>query len=226
MIIDSHIHIGPSVSLGIDVKVEEVVDELKRNGIDLALVMSFPSYAEYDEKVANEMVLKACEENENLFPIYCIGKPFPEEIPEEFVALKWHWVGGVADLKSNYETLKREDLEDFVERVSKPIFFEEEFTFTKIFLERFDVKVVIPHLGLLGGHPADFLREFAENENVYFDTSLASPSQIKEFYEAVPDRLIFGSDKPFGSIHHELKKVAEICDDRVLWKNAKRLFKL
>ncbi len=224
MVIDSHIHVGPSISLGINVDVREVVRELDRCGIDKALIMPFPSFAEHSEE-ANDFVLKLCEEDERLYPVYCIGKNF-ESVPDGFKAIKWHWVGGIADLKSNYDTLKREDLKSFLDSIDKPIFFEEEFEFTKMFLEKFETTVIIPHLGMLGGSPEDFLREFAENENVFFDTSLASPTHIKMFYEVVPDRLIFGSDKPFGNICNELAKVREVCDERVLWRNAKKLFKL
>jgi len=94
------------------------------------------------------------------------------------------------------------------------------------------VTLIIPHLGLLGGNPYDFLRAFKDNESIYFDTALASRDQIKKFVETIgPERVIFGSDVPFGSMASELDKVLSLQIPRedkelLLYKNIINLAKL
>jgi predicted TIM-barrel fold metal-dependent hydrolase len=119
---------------------------------------------------------------------------------------------GVQDTASNYDLLDDPDLPDLVERLrstGKPIIFEEELAFTKLFVERFPgLKLIIPHLGMLGGHPLSFLESFKDDENIYFDTALGQQSNIGEFVRTVgPERVIFGSDIPFGSMRSELAKI-------------------
>jgi predicted TIM-barrel fold metal-dependent hydrolase len=90
-------------------------------------------------------------------------------------------------------------------------------------VEKFpDVKLIVPHLGLLGGNPVSFLREFRNRENVYFDTSLASQGTIKRFLDELgDDRVIFGSDVPFGVMESEAEKIKNLDVDK---KVKRRLF--
>jgi predicted TIM-barrel fold metal-dependent hydrolase len=85
---------------------------------------------------------------------------------------------------------------------------------------------------MLGGDPLDFLRAFKHNKNVYFDTSLARPGIIMEYLRTIgPERLIFGSDVPFGMMSQELEKIFSLPigeDERnlILSKNIKGLIRL
>jgi predicted TIM-barrel fold metal-dependent hydrolase len=117
--------------------------------------------------------------------------------------------------------------------INKPIVFEEDLDFTERFVDMADgVTLIIPHLGLLGGNPYDFLRAFKDNESIYFDTALASKDQIRQFVETIgPERVIFGSDVPFGSMESELDKVLGLSIPRedkelLLFKNIIRLARL
>jgi predicted TIM-barrel fold metal-dependent hydrolase len=91
---------------------------------------------------------------------------------------------------------------------------------------------LIPHLGMLGGNPADFLHTFKESKNVYFDTALASPDTVMSFIDRIGyERILFGSDIPFGTMKWELEKVLSLpIDDHrkegILSKNIKRLIGL
>ena len=82
---------------------------------------------------------------------------------------------------------------------------------------------------MLGGNPMDFLRIFRNRENVYFDTALQSQSMISEFVKQVgAERVLFGSDIPFGSMKSELNRVLSLRigdDDKalILSGNLKRL---
>jgi len=47
----------------------------------------------------------------------------------------------------------------------KPVIFEEELLFTERFVEMADgLNLIIPHLGMLGGNPIDFLACFKDKE--------------------------------------------------------------
>jgi predicted TIM-barrel fold metal-dependent hydrolase len=85
---------------------------------------------------------------------------------------------------------------------------------------------------MLGGSPLDFLKTFRDSPKVFFDTALASGSTILRFFEAIgPERIIFASDVPFGSMATELSKVtslpiAEGDKELILSGNIIRLAKL
>ncbi len=85
---------------------------------------------------------------------------------------------------------------------------------------------------MLGGNPADFLRSFKSSENVYFDTALASPDTMMRFMEKVGyERILFGSDIPFGTMKWELEKVLALPigvdkKESILSKNLERLIGL
>ncbi len=89
-------------------------------------------------------------------------RPIPKE--RNFYGGKWHWVRGVQDCSSNYQVLDDPHLDSFIEAseaISLPIVFEEELAFTEAFVKRTkDLKIIIPHLGMLGGNPLDFLQTF------------------------------------------------------------------
>lgn len=82
---------------------------------------------------------------------------------------------------------------------------------------------------MLGGNPIDFLQAFKDRENVYFDTSLGSTDTILCFINNIgKERILFGSDIPFGRMKWELEKIFSlpIRDDEKEWilsKNLKRL---
>lgn len=141
-------------------------------GIASAAIMSFPSYAGAEDE-ANTMVLEICEEYEEFLPIFCLNNQLrkPDNI---FVAIKWHWIGGVPDSSSNYDTLERGNLEDFVNPIIDldiPVIFEEELKFTEMLVDKFPkLKLVVPHLGGLGG-----IRRISWKPFVMKKTSISIP---------------------------------------------------
>ena len=98
------------------------------------------------------------------------------------------------------------------ESIDLPIIFEEDLAFTEIFVKRTkSLKLIIPHMGMLGGSPLDFLEAFEKYPNVYFDTSLASSGVVKRFIDTIgSERILFGSDIPFGTMKTELEKILSL----------------
>jgi predicted TIM-barrel fold metal-dependent hydrolase len=210
VIVDSHVHWGPSITMGTDVTTNWILREQKESGVTHVIILPFPSTAIKTNSI-NVQLLEETRRIKHFIPYFYVREDFPS-IPAEYFGGKWHWMRGWQDTASNYDLLNDPDLPDLVERLresDKPIIFEEELDFTVQFVERFPgLKLIIPHLGLLGGNPLDFLRAFKSHENIYFDTALGGQGTIGEFVRTVgPERVIFGSDIPFGSMESELAKV-------------------
>jgi predicted TIM-barrel fold metal-dependent hydrolase len=235
-IIDSHTHWGPSVTMGMEVTIAELLSQAKRSGVGRIVIFPFPSQALADEGI-NDQVLEEAGKDNTFIPYYYIPddlRPIPKE--RGFYGGKWHWTRGVQDCSSNYQVLEDPRLGGFIEeseQIDLPIVFEEELAFTETFVRMTKtLKIIIPHLGLLGGSPVDFLEAFKGRENCYFDTALAGQETIRRFVKEIgPERILFGSDIPFGQMKTELAKVLSlpIKDDEkelILSKNVKRLIGL
>lgn len=232
-IIDSHTHWGPSVSMGTEVTTQEILKQAEQSNVSRIVIFPFPSMALADEEV-NQRLLDEAKRIKKFIPYYYIPetmKPIPDG--RRFYGGKWHWMRGIQDASSNYQALEDPKLGEFIEaseKVDLPIVFEEELGFTEAFIKKTRcLKIIIPHLGMLGGNPVDFLDAFKTRENVYFDTALASPATIMNFIEKIGhERILFGSDIPFGTMKWELEKVLSlpIRDDRREWILSKNLLRL
>ena len=215
LIIDSHTHWGPSATMGIDVTTKELQRQQEESGVTHVVIMPFPSTAIENNEI-NVRVLEETKRIQNFIPYHYIRENYDSAgfnpIPTAYFGGKWHWMRGVQDSASNYKVLEDKALPELVEKIDlteKPVIFEEELEFTRKFVDLFpDSMLIIPHLGMLGGHPLDFLNSFKKHENIYFDTALASQNTILEFVKTIgPERVLFGSDVPFGSMKSELSKV-------------------
>lgn len=92
-----------------------------------------------------------------------------------------------------------------------------------------------PNINFVGAHsggPFDFaqLWDGAKMKNIYVDTSFQSASVIKEFLGRFGhDRVLFGTDWPWGRQEAPVKIVLEACggdaalEDMVFYKNAEKL---
>jgi len=235
-IIDSHTHWGPSVSLGTNVTTQELLQQAAQSGVEKIVIFPFPSMALSDQAI-NEELLEEASRVKKFIPYYYIPEslhPIPKG--KGFYGGKWHWMRGIQDCSSNYQVLEDPRVNDFIEEseeIDLPIVFEEEFPFTEAFVKRTkNLKIIISHMGMLGGNPLDFLKAFKERENVYFDSALASPGTVMKFVEKVgSERIIFGSDIPFGTMKWELGEILSLSvgDDEkemILSKNIKKLTQL
>ena len=235
-IIDSHTHWGPSVTLGVDVTTDELLEQADQSGVARVVIFPFPSQALKEQRI-NERLLQEAKRINRFIPYYYIPedlRPIPGQ--KGFSGGKWHWMRGIQDCSSNYKVLEDPALEGFIDASEEhglPMLMEEELPFTAAFVERTgSMNIIIPHLGMLGGNPLDFLQAFKERQNVYFDTSLASPDVIMKFVrEAGSTRILFGSDVPFGRMKEELGKILSLPigdgeKELILAQNIKRLIEL
>jgi len=239
LIIDSHSHWGPSLSMGIDVTTSQLQNQQQEAGVDYVIIIPFPSTAIENNSI-NVRLLNEARRVGDFFPYHYIRENYDTEgfdpLPEEYFGGKWHWMRGAQDSASNYRVLVDTSLPGLVEKIrktGKPVIFEEELKFTKTFADMFPgVTLIIPHLGLLGGYPLDFLKAFKNNKGIYFDTALGSKDMIFEFVRTIgPERVLFGSDVPFGTMKSELSKVTGLSlghpdKELILSGNALRLARL
>jgi predicted TIM-barrel fold metal-dependent hydrolase len=232
-IFDAHTHWGPSMTLGTEVTTVELLRQAEQCGVGRIVIFPFPSTAIEDERI-NDRVLELGKGNRKFIPYYYIPEDLrPIPVKKQFFGGKWHWMRGVQDCSSNYQVLQDPGLDHFIEaseEIDLPIVFEEELAFTETFVKKTkNLKMIIPHLGMMGGNPHDFLKTFQGKENVYFDTALAGAETLMRFIGKIgKERILFGSDIPFGTMKRELEKILSlpIGDDEKEWilsKNLKRL---
>jgi predicted TIM-barrel fold metal-dependent hydrolase len=222
--------------MGTEVTTAELLRQAEQSGVGKIVIFPFPSQAIADEGI-NEQVLQEANKDQRFIPYYYIPedlRPIPKE--KGFYGGKWHWTRGVQDCSSNYTVLDDPGLRGFIEaseEIDLPIVFEEELAFTETFVQMTKtLKIIIPHLGLLGGNPLDFLEAFKKRENCYFDTALAGQETIRRFVKEIgSERILFASDIPFGTMQNELNKVLSLPikdaeKELILSKNLKRLIGL
>ncbi len=117
-----------------------------------------------------------------------------------------------------------------IRKKNLPVVLEEELANTIRFVNEIapGIRVIIPHMGMRnGGYRRIAAAGLWEKTDVWADTALALPSEIMHYIEHYGhERLLFGSDFPFGHPPAELAKInrlkvsdeikAEICASNLL----------
>jgi len=220
-IIDSHIHCGIQ---NVDLPFEVVSPLLQEACIDGACLYAPVEdiYDRYDfhfqdneewiqtRRAANDYLLDLATRTELIFPYFFVWNDFAiEELHQEYCGIKWH-------RHDNEPVYHYEDprcgqiIQEITER-RLPIVLEESFRNTCRFVESLapEAVIIIPHLGALNGsYPALERAGIWQRSNTYADTALAPIDHMRHFVQNYgPERLLFGSDFPFGHPGHELRKV-------------------
>jgi hypothetical protein len=181
---------------------------------------------------ANEYLLGLDSPEFRAIPYLFIWNDFAvDQLAPEHRGIKWH--RHASEPKYRYDDPKCALAIEEIRRRNLPVVLEEEFPNTVMFVERLapGVRTVIPHLGFLNGGYGE-IRDAGlwKNVNVYADTSLASRDHILDFIERYGhEKLLFGSDFPFGSPKQELQKILELPIPEgkvkaIVGKNLERLF--
>jgi predicted TIM-barrel fold metal-dependent hydrolase len=223
-IIDSHIHCGIQNS---DLPFELIRRYLASGNIQGACLYAPVEdiYNRYDEHFedsapwiasrqrANEYVLKLQQTNEDIFGYYFVWNDFRrEELKKGYRGVKWH--RHEYEPPYNYDDPRCEDFLQEIYRLQLPVVLEESFENTLYMLRRIDGRtpVIIPHMGgLNGGFTALFQAQIWDDESVFADTALATPYEMDIFLKRYgSNRLLFGSDFPFGYPGSELAKVQRL----------------
>ncbi|HOF05148.1 MAG TPA: amidohydrolase family protein [Syntrophales bacterium] len=223
-IIDAHMHCGIQ---NVDQPLGMIRGYLAQAGIDGACLYAPVEdiYDRYDYHFRDSTLWVACRQRANrylldiqqketdIFAYYFVWNDFrKEELAKGYRGVKWHRHD--SEPEYNYNDPRCEAFLQEVYRHRLPIVLEESYGNTLSLIKRIDGRtpVIIPHLGgLNGGFYALFHSGVWDGENVYADTALASRREMAVFLERYgSDRLIFGSDFPFGIPYSELQKVREL----------------
>jgi hypothetical protein len=225
-IIDSHAHCGvqdtwPPQALG------DYLDHIRGSGITGAVMFSpvMEIYDRYDysfkddpawklrRKESNEYLTMIGDKDFEVFPYLFIWNDFAvEQLTAQHRGIKWHRHSD--EPRYNYEDPGCRAAIDEIRRRNMPVCLEEEWRNTLRFIDELapGVRVIIPHCGFLNGGYELFVKHgIWERPNIYTDTSLVASSVVLDYVQRYgPERIMFGSDFPFGDPAGELRKVLRL----------------
>ena len=162
---------------------------------------------------ANEYLLTIGTENFTVFPYLFIWNDFAvEDLNEQHCGIKWHRHAN--EPVYHYDDIRCLQAIDEIRERKLPVVYEEQLRNTIRFVQSLAtrVTVIIPHLGFLnGGYRAIVKHGLFEQRNVYTDTGLATTGEILDYLNRYGhERIMFGSDFPFGNPVIELEKVLRL----------------
>ncbi|MCP3898799.1 MAG: amidohydrolase family protein [Desulfobacteraceae bacterium] len=244
LVIDSHAHCGIQDS-SFDQSFESYFSYIKHT--DIKIVVAFPPvieiYDRYDynfkdtdkwrlkRKNANKYLLDIGNLDLKVIPYFFIWNDFAvDQLTFKQKGIKWHRHS--MEPVYHYDTDKCKNAIKEIKKRNMPVVLEEELENTIKFINEYaqGVRVIIPHLGgLNGGYNAIAGSGLWEKPNVYADTALASSHEISNYIKNYGhDRIMFGSDFPFGDPEQELLKITNLdlepdIEESVLAGNIQRL---
>ena len=235
LVLDAHVHCGTTLPFE---KVEKSWHEgLIDGGVLISPVEEI--YDRYNRSFTDSPYYQASRrevhrylesiKKENIYRLWFVWNDF--ELPRPgFAGVKWH--RHAYEPVYDYASPACERFLQYVYEQRLPILLEEEFRNTLDFVRRVDQRtvIIIPHMGGLNGGYWSLKRAgIFDLPTVYVDTALATPDEILDFACVYgTDRIMFGSDFPFGDPAWERAKVERIFSgadlEKVLSGNAVRLF--
>jgi len=135
-----------------------------------------------------------------------------EQLTPRHCGIKWH--RHYDEPVYHYDSPRCLKAIEEIRRRNLPVVLEEELENTVRFINDIaaGVRVIIPHMGFLnGGYRRIAELGIWEIPNVFTDTALASSSEIADYIRNYGyERIMFGSDFPFGDPRTELEKILEL----------------
>ena len=164
-------------------------------------------------KRANAYLLPLGSKDFEVFPFFFIWNDFAVEgLDDKYRGIKWHRHANEPEY--NYDDPSCARAIEIIHKRNLPVILEEELHHTANFILKLaeGVSVIIPHMGFLnGGYRALVKTGLFALPNVYTDTSLASSAEIIDYLQRYGhERILFGSDFPFGDPVAQLRKVMRL----------------
>lgn len=223
-IIDSHIHCGVQYS---HLPFDSIAPLLRQAGITEACLFA-PVEDIYDRddfhfqdtgawqrtrRAANRYLLDLADQGEPIFPYLFVWNDFAiDELRHPYRGIKWHRHSDEPEY--HYDDPRCTAMIEAITKRRLPIVLEESYANTLRFIERLapEAVIIIPHLGGLNGSYRTLDQAgIWRRDNVYADSALASTVEMRHFIEHYgPDKLLFGSDYPFGDPGQELRKITRL----------------
>ncbi len=162
---------------------------------------------------SNAHLLSLSPGNMTVYPYFFIWNDFAvDQLTGTHCGIKWH--RHPEEPVYRYDDPRCRSALDEIRRRCLPVVLEEELANTIRFIGELaqGITVIIPHLGMLnGGFQAIAEAGLWDQENVWADTALAGTDEIREYIRYYGhQRLMFGSDFPFGDPYAELAKIRRL----------------
>ncbi|MBD3312383.1 amidohydrolase family protein [archaeon] len=232
MIVDSHCHVGRSIS-GLAVSdPERVLEEQRDAAVDYTIVFPLDSKDPYF-KTLNKLVYSLAK-NPSIIGFMRFN---PRINISEFVKEHADNYDGIKIHPRNSDTSVNEfrDVVIAAEEHDLPVIFhsnkEVMTAYEPVFKEFNKVKLIAAH----GTAYKPYKEFYKKYKNLYYDTSIKmSPMSMKRLAEIDPNRILFGSDYPYSTPSIERMRV-KLCPPEylstheknlILGLNAAKLFKL
>lgn len=210
--IDAHVHLGSIPYKGKKWgNFEEYKKITKKIGVKKYCVVPIGLPNNFTDKTTpdNDSVLKETDKNSSVIPVYWFNVfDLPETFDERYKAIKLHSdIGEVA--------INDKRVVDFVKKVNLPVFVHtnESKKYSDLgTVADLAYKVDIPVIALHSGSVTKTffkLDNYKFPKNVYFETSgIQYAIILKKIYEEFgAERIIFGSDYPFGDLRVSLAMI-------------------
>ena len=225
-VIDAHAHCGKGDTYPPQA-IEDYYAAVK--GSDILGVVVFPPVSEiYDRydpafqdtpqwqeqrRKANDYLLTLEGWGLTVFPFFFMWNDFAvEQLTPAHRGIKWHRHGN--EPPYHYQDPRCQLALDAIRQRNLPICLEEEWSHTLHFINELapDLRIIIPHCGLLNGGFERFCRaDIWERPNIFTDTSLVSSTVITAYVKRYGcRRIMFGSDFPFGDPVQECQKIVQL----------------
>lgn len=201
--------------------VEEIYDRYDFTFVD-------SDYYRRSRKTVHDYLAKLTADNKNIYAHWFVWNDF--ELPREnFVGIKWH-----RHSNEPFYKYDAEECEKFIQHICDrklPVIIEDEFQHTLDLVKRINGRtvIIIPHFGGLNGGYERLKRSgLFEDPTIYVDTALAGVYEIADFAaDYGHERILYGSDYPFGDPSHERYKVEKVftgkAREKVLAENLLQL---
>jgi len=247
LIIDCHVHCG-RFDDSYPQKYEDIApyfDEVEVNGaVCFSPVMEIynrhdPDFKDNKEwqslrKRSRTYLRNLTDTSHRIYPFCFVWNDFDISMLERYCGIKWHRHKN--EPKYNYDDPKCARMINFIRELGYVVVLEEEYENTMCFVDDIGkgIPVIIPHLGTMNGGIHRLLEEdFWKRKNTYADMSAAGIKEedIKKFlYKYGPEKLLYGSDYPFGNSLISKQKILNLnlpkADQKLIFgENIMRLLK-
>jgi len=216
LIVDSHVHMG-QLDDSAPQRYEDIAPIFDEAGVTAAVCISPVQeiYDRYDpdfvdtpawqerRRQSREYLCSLKDKRHRIYPFYFVWNDFDTSGLDRYCGIKWH--RHPDEPRYHYDDPACARMIDAIRDRGFVVLLEEEWENTVRFVDEFapGVPVIIPHLGRLNGGVERFFREdFWRRENTHADMSAADCQErdIQRYLEKYgPERMLFGSDYPFGS---------------------------
>ncbi|OVE81903.1 hypothetical protein BVY04_02125 [bacterium M21] len=232
LIIDAHIHCGLQDQADPQAyeDIAPMLDEVGASGAvfippvaEIYNRSKTPSFHDEEywterRKNAREYLFSLTEKKHRIFPFYFVWNDFDTSDLDRSCGIKWHRHSSEPEYE--YDTPGCVRMFDAIRERELPVLLEEEQHNMMRVIEALGerVPIIIPHLGELNGGFYKLLSEdLWSRPNLYADMSsfFLSAGDVETFIERYgPEKLIYGSDYPFGTSTHSKETILEAVQGR------------